>query len=97
MSLSILISSVNYNGQVGDITFYPSTGGTINIGSQTIPYTYVTDYPYGTYDIYFPLFNKTCSSTINPPEPEIIDAILIDGGSGYLIPGDDEYLMFVDP
>lgn len=31
------------------------------------------------------------------PTPEIIDALLIDGGSGYLIPGDDEYLMFVDP
>ena len=45
MSFSIIISSVNYNGQVGDITFYPLTGGTINIGLQTIPYTYFTDYP----------------------------------------------------
>ena len=56
MPLSILISSVNYNGQIGDITFFPSTGGTINIGSQTIPYTYTTDYPYGTYSIYFSLY-----------------------------------------
>lgn len=67
MALSIIISSVNYNGVVGNITFYPSTGGTISLGSQTIPYTYVSDYPYGTYSIYFPTFNKTCSSTKNPP------------------------------
>lgn len=31
------------------------------------------------------------------PAPEIIDAILIDGGSEYLIPGSGEYLSFVDP
>ena len=65
----LLVSSVNYNGQVGDITFYPLTGGTIHIGLQTIPYTYDSEYIYGTYDIYFSSYNKTCSSTIIPPTP----------------------------
>jgi len=32
-----------------------------------------------------------------PTTPEILNALLIDGGSGYLIPGIDEYLLFVDP
>jgi len=48
MSLSITISSVNYNGHIWDITFYPLMGGVINVGLQTIPYTYFTDYLYGT-------------------------------------------------
>ncbi len=69
MSLSITIASINYNGQVGDITFYPLTGGTINIGPQTIPYVYFTDYPYGVYDIYVSSYDITCSVSIAPPTP----------------------------
>ena len=38
MSLSIIISSVNYNGHIGDITFYPLMGGIINIGSNYTVY-----------------------------------------------------------
>jgi hypothetical protein len=65
---SASISSVNYNGKIGNITFYPYTGGTtVNIGPQTIPYTYNTNYPYGRYDIYFSTFNKTCSNIMSPP------------------------------
>ena len=80
MSFSLLISSVNYSGQVGDITFYPYTGGTINIGPQLIPYTYNTDYPYGTYDIYFSGYNKTCSSTILPPTPGDVKSAITGAG-----------------
>jgi len=43
---TLLISSTNYNGQLGDITFYPDTGGTFNLGYQLIPYYYVADYIY---------------------------------------------------
>ena len=67
MSFSVLISSVNYNGRVGTITFTPTTGGTISLGSQTIPYTYVSANPYGSYSIYFPLYNNTCNLTLTPP------------------------------
>jgi hypothetical protein len=69
MSIGIIISSNNYSGQTGDITFYPSTGGTINLGSQVIPYTYVSDYPYGVYDVYFPTYNNTCSISFPEPSP----------------------------
>jgi hypothetical protein len=61
---TLLISSTNYNGQLGDITFYPDTGGTFNLGYQLIPYYYVADYIYGNYDIFFSAFNKTCSFDI---------------------------------
>ena len=67
MSFSVLISSNNYNNRVGTITFNPTTGGTISLGSQTIPYTYVSNYPYGAYSIYFPYFDYTCGITIVPP------------------------------
>jgi hypothetical protein len=69
MSIGIIISSNNYSGQTGDITFYPSTGGTINLGSQVIPYTYVSNYPYGVYDVYFPTYNNTCSISFPAPSP----------------------------
>jgi hypothetical protein len=46
----------------------------------------------------------TPTSTLTPTptptptqEQSIIDAILIDGGSGYLIPGTNEYLIYIDP
>lgn len=67
MPSSVSISSVNYNGNLGNITFLPSTGGTINLGAQNIPYTYVTNYPYGTYNIYFPAYNNTCTTIITAP------------------------------
>lgn len=49
MSYGILITSTNFNGQSGDIIYYPDTGGTVNIGVQTLPYTFNTDYYYGSY------------------------------------------------
>lgn len=44
-----------------------------------------------------PTPTNTPTPTPTQSEQVIVDALLIDGGSGYLIPGDDEYLMFVDP
>jgi hypothetical protein len=69
MSIGIIISSTNYSGQTGDITFYPSTGGTLNLGLQTLPYTYSSDYPYGTYDVYFSSYGNTCSISYLLPSP----------------------------
>jgi hypothetical protein len=45
---TVLINSNNFSGQIGDIIFYPLTGGTVNIGPQFIPYYYTADYIYGT-------------------------------------------------
>lgn len=74
---SVLISSVNFNGQIGNITFYPEIGGTVNIGLQTIPYTYTANDIYGTYDIYFSEYPITCSVTIlNPYTPLDCDLVI---------------------
>lgn len=66
---TILLQTVNYSGQTAQITFYPETGGTINIGTVTMPYQFEVDYYYGTYDVYFPFYNNTCSLTVTQPTP----------------------------
>ena len=65
--MGIRILSTNYSGYSTDITFSAATGGTQVITGATIPYDFVTDYPYGDYSIYIPSFNNTC--TLNVPVP----------------------------
>ena len=48
MSTYILITTENYDGQMAEITFYPSSGGSIYLGSVLLPYEYYTDDFYGT-------------------------------------------------
>lgn len=64
MATQIQIQSTNYNGQLAQITFYPCSGGTIDLGYQTIPYTYTNDNYQGTYDLYFSAFSKNCPLVI---------------------------------
>ena len=69
MANTVQISSNNYSGQIANITFYPCTGGTISLGSQTIPYTYSSNYYYGQYSLYFSAYNSTCTYDIICPSP----------------------------
>ena len=64
MGTILEILTTNYNGQYADITFYPCSGGSINIGGVILPYNYQTEYYYGTYDIYLPNYDKTCSLNV---------------------------------
>jgi len=64
MATILEILTTNYDGQIADITFYPCSGGSIRIGDVTLPYEYETENYYGTYDIYLPNYNKTCSLNI---------------------------------
>jgi hypothetical protein len=66
---TVLISSTNYNGFYGDITYIPDTGGTYNLGYQLIPYYYTNDYVYGIYSIFFSAYNKTCEYEFILPTP----------------------------
>ena len=61
MSFSITLNTNNYSGQTGVITFYPTNGGVVNVGTHILLYTFITDDPYGTIEIFFPDFNKTCT------------------------------------
>jgi hypothetical protein len=69
MSIQIQLQSTNYNGQLADITFYPCSGGSINLGYQIIPFTYTNDNYEGTYDLFFSAFSQTCQLIIACPTP----------------------------
>jgi hypothetical protein len=81
MASTVVIGTRNYSGETADITFYPETGGTINIGSQIVPFNYSTDYFFGKYELYFSAYNFTCDFTIsssNPiPSPQTITATTV--------------------
>lgn len=70
---TVIISSTNYNGYLANITFYPITGGTVSLGYHQIPYLYSSNQVYGSYDLYFSSWTKTCSTTILP-QPVFITA-----------------------
>jgi hypothetical protein len=59
--IGITIESINFNGQSVDISFAPYSGGTINLGTQTIE---------GVYTIDIPSVPKTCTLTVGTaPSP----------------------------
>jgi len=65
----VLISSVNLSGLTTEVTFFPETGGTVNLGNQVIPFTYYSSYYYGTYSCYVPTYNYTYDLVILGPTP----------------------------
>jgi hypothetical protein len=66
----ITISSDNLSGQSVNIIFQPCSGGTINLGNQTLPYIYTTNYWYGTYNCYSLTYDYNYVLTVPcPPTP----------------------------
>ena len=71
----VSIFSDNLSGLTANVTFYPCSGGTIDLGIQTFPFTYVTDYWYGNYDCYVPTYaynyiiDVPCPSLTPTPTP----------------------------
>ncbi len=66
---TVLISSSNFSGQTGNLTFYPQVGGQVNIGTVTFPYNYTANDIYGLYVLYFFEIGKTCELVISPLTP----------------------------
>lgn len=70
---TVEILTTNFSGETAQITFTPCSGGTINLGSQVLPYDYVSDNYEGSYSLYFPDFTQTCTFNIPcsdlPPTP----------------------------
>ena len=56
MAIGIRILSDNLSGQTTNVTYFPDTGGTINLGSQVFPFNYISSYYYGNYDCYVPTY-----------------------------------------
>ncbi len=111
MTTGIQISSTNFNGQIANITFYPDTGGTISLGANVLPYTTELEYYYGSYELYFGAYDKTCFTYISNPDTNFLlqenySLILQEDGFGILIDteqpinpllvGNDEYLSVGD-
>ena len=70
MPTTIQITTDNYDGQTAVITFTPDNGGpVVNLGSQVLPYDYNAEYIYGTYSLYFPEFDTTCTLVIENQSP----------------------------
>jgi len=69
MGTFLEITTSNYNGQLANITFFPCSGGSINIGQVTLPYYYDNDYYYGVFQIYIPKYDITCDIVIPCPTP----------------------------
>jgi len=82
MAATIVIGTKNYSGETANITFFPESGGTISLGSHIVPYNYVTNYFYGTYELFFSAYNFTCSFNISSneiiPAPQTITATTVE-------------------
>lgn len=69
MSIGIRILSSNLSGLTTNVTYLPQTGGTINLGEQILPFNYISDYVYGVYNCYVPLYGYTYSLEVLGPTP----------------------------
>ena len=71
MAIGARITSTNLSGKTATVTFTPYTGSTsgstVNLGTQTIPFNNITSHPYGNYAIYLAEYDYTY--TLNIPEP----------------------------
>jgi hypothetical protein len=69
MTIGVRILSNNLSGLTANVTYYPLTGGTINLGEKVFPFEYITDYYYGTYSCYVPTYDYTYNLSILAPTP----------------------------
>lgn len=68
--IGVVLDSTNYNGYVANITFFPDTGGTVNLGAYLMsPATVYVNYQYGTFNLYFSAFNSNCQISFIKPTP----------------------------
>jgi hypothetical protein len=67
MSVGIRILSNNLSGQTTNVTYFPDTGGTIDLGVQVFPFNYISSYYYGNYDCYVPTYGYLY--ILNVPRP----------------------------
>jgi hypothetical protein len=93
MVIGIRILSNNLSGLTTNVTYYPLTGGTIDLGEKVFPFEYITDYYYGLYECYVPTYDYTYSLTILEPIQELNNPIITENYE-YIIVGFNEYLEF---
>ena len=74
MAIGARISSTNLSGKTATVTFTPYTGitsgTTVDLGTQTIPFNNITAHPYGDYAIYLEEYDYTYTLTVPQPDVE---------------------------
>jgi len=87
MIQGIRITSNNLSGLTANVTFLPTTGGTIDLGSEVIPFNNISDYPYGTYELEVPSYDRTYEIIVPAPltgqsaYTETVRNVTVDGGA----------------
>ena len=69
MAIGIRILSNNLSGQTTNVTYFPDTGGTIDLGTQVFPFNYISSYYYGDYDCYVPTYGYNYIVNVPAPTP----------------------------
>jgi hypothetical protein len=69
MSIGVRILSNNLSGQTTNVTYFPDTGGTIDLGAQVFPFNYISSYYYGNYDCYVPTYGYNYIVNVPGPTP----------------------------
>ena len=67
MIQGIRITSNNLSGTTASVTFSATTGGTIDLGTQTIPFNNISSYPYGTYNLDVVEYDRTYEINVHAP------------------------------
>jgi len=87
MIQGIRITSTNLSGATADVTFYPTTGGSTSLGTQTVPFDNISDYPYGTYDLSIAEYDRTYEIEVPAPltgqsaYTDTVRGVTVDGGA----------------
>jgi len=87
MIQGIRITSTNLSGLTANVTFFPTTGGTINLGSEVIPFNNISVYPYGTYELNVQLYDRIYEIVVPAPltgqsaYTQTVRAVTVDGGA----------------
>jgi hypothetical protein len=86
MIQGIRITSTNLSGLTANVTFYPTTGGSENLGSEVIPFNNISVYPYGTYELDVPLYDRIYEIIVPAPltgqsaYTQTVRNVTVDGG-----------------
>lgn len=82
MAIGVRITSENLAGQTAKIIFHPLTGGTIDLGLQTIPFNYYSELPYGEYSISSTTYDYVYTLKVNQPYGENQNFVSLGNVSG---------------
>jgi len=69
MAIGVRILSDNLSGLSTNVVYYPQSGGTIDLGAQVFPFSYISSYYYGLYACYVPTYDYTYTVTVPEPTP----------------------------